>query len=61
MRGTIIDRTFAGGVTTVRLGVRDDFEVIVTCDSASTEVRDASIGDAAYAVWSPDDATVFEK
>ena len=61
VRGTIIDRTFAGGVTTVRLAVRDDVEVIVTCDSASIDVRDASMGDAGYAAWDPDDATVFEK
>lgn len=61
VRGTIIDRTFAGGITTVRLAIRDDIEVIVACDSASIDVRDASMGDAGYAVWDPDDATVFEK
>jgi spermidine/putrescine transport system ATP-binding protein len=60
VNGTIIDRTFAGGVTTVRLAIRDDLEVIVTCDSASNDVRDAMFGATAYATWDPDDATVFE-
>ena len=61
VRGTIIDRTFAGGVTTVRLAIGDDVEVIVTCDSASIDVRGASMGDVAFAAWDPDDATVFER
>ena len=61
VRGTIIDRTFAGGVTTVRLAIREDVEIIVTCDSASLDVRGASMGDVAFAVWDPDDATVFEQ
>ncbi len=61
VRGAIIDRTFAGGVTTVRLAIREDVEVIVTCDSASLDVRGASMGDVAFAVWDPDDATVFEQ
>ena len=45
----------------MRLAIGDDIEVIVACDSASIDVRDASMGDAGYAVWDPDDATVFEK
>jgi spermidine/putrescine transport system ATP-binding protein len=60
VRGTIVDKTFAGGMTTVRLSLGSHVEVFATCDSASDEVRDAEIGESAYVSWRADDATVIE-
>jgi len=61
VRGVIVDRTFSGGLTTVRVKLREDAEVSVTCDSASTEARDARVGDAAVVTWEPGDATLLDR
>src|ERR1019366_4588161 len=39
VRGTVVDKTFSGGLTTVRVALRGDVELTVTCDSASPEAR----------------------
>ncbi|MGH9019795.1 MAG: ABC transporter ATP-binding protein [Acidimicrobiales bacterium] len=57
--GTVIDRTFAGGVTAIRVRLSPDVDVLVTCDSSSSEVRDVDVGDDAFVTWSAEDATVI--
>jgi spermidine/putrescine transport system ATP-binding protein len=61
VRGTIIDRTFSGGLTTVRVALRDDVELSVTCDSASPEAREAAVGGSAVVSWRPEDATLLDR
>jgi spermidine/putrescine transport system ATP-binding protein len=61
VRGVIADKTFSGGLTTVRVKLREDAEVSVTCDSASPEARDASVGGAAVVTWQPADATLLDR
>jgi spermidine/putrescine transport system ATP-binding protein len=61
VRGTVTDKTFSGGLTTVRVRLREDAEISVTCDSASVEARDANVGDAVSATWSPADATLLDR
>jgi len=61
VRGTIIDKTFSGGLTTVRVLVGTDVELSVTLDSASGEVRDAVVGDNAVVTWRPEDATLLDR
>ena len=60
VRGTVVDKTFSGGVTTVRILLRDGVEVMVTADSDSKEVRDSQPGEEADVTWRADDATVLE-
>jgi spermidine/putrescine transport system ATP-binding protein len=61
VRGTVVDKTFSGGQTIVRVKINDDVELSVTCDSASSEARDASIGGAAAVTWQPSDATLLDR
>jgi spermidine/putrescine transport system ATP-binding protein len=61
VRGTIVDKTFSGGLTTVRVLVGSDLELTVTLDSASEEVRDAVVGDDAVVTWRPEDATLLDR
>jgi spermidine/putrescine transport system ATP-binding protein len=61
VRGTIIDKTFSGAMTMVRVKVRDHVELTVTCDSASPEARDASVGGDAVVTWLPSDATLLDR
>ncbi|MDE3065852.1 MAG: ABC transporter ATP-binding protein, partial [Acidobacteriota bacterium] len=61
VRGTVTDTTFSGGLTTVRVRLRDDVEISVTCDSASPEARDVKVGDAVAVTWSPADATLLDR
>jgi spermidine/putrescine transport system ATP-binding protein len=61
VRGTIVDKTFSGGLTTVKVRIRDDAEIMVTCDSASSEARDAIVGEAAVVTWMPSDATLLDR
>ncbi len=60
VRGTIIDKTFSGAMTMVRVRVRDHVELTVTCDSASPEAREAQIGGDAVVTWLPSDATLLD-
>lgn len=61
VRGTIVDKTFSGGLTIVRVKVRDNVELSVTCDSASNEARDARVDEAAVVTWEPSDATLLDR
>jgi spermidine/putrescine transport system ATP-binding protein len=61
VRGTVVDKTFSGGLTMVRVRVRDDVELSVTCDSASSEAKDASVGGVAFVTWQPSDATLLDR
>jgi spermidine/putrescine transport system ATP-binding protein len=61
VRGTIVDKTFSGGLTIVRVKVRDGVELSVTCDSASNEARDALVGEVAVVTWQPSDATLLDR
>jgi spermidine/putrescine transport system ATP-binding protein len=61
VRGTIVDKTFSGALTIVRVKVRDDVELTVTCDSASPEARDAVVGGEAVVTWLPSDATLLDR
>jgi len=61
VRGTVTDKTFSGGLTTIRVTVRHDVELTVTCDSASSEARDATVGDPAVVTWRPEDATLLDR
>lgn len=60
VNGTVIDKTFSGGMTTVRVLLRDGVEVIVTADSESGEIHDAAVGERADVMWRAEDATVLE-
>jgi hypothetical protein len=61
VRGTIIDKSFSGAMTMVRVRVRDHVELTVTCDSASPEARDAVVGGDAVVTWLPSDATLLDR
>ena len=61
VRGTIADKTFSGGLTTIRVKLREDAEVSVTCDSASPEAREATLGADAVVTWQPADATMLDR
>lgn len=61
VRGVIVDKTFSGGLTTVKVRIRDDAEISVTCDSASSEARDAIVGEGAVVTWMPSDATLLDR
>jgi spermidine/putrescine transport system ATP-binding protein len=61
VRGTIIDKTFSGAVTMVRVRVHDHVELTVTCDSSSPEARDAIVGGDAVVTWLPSDATLLDQ
>jgi spermidine/putrescine transport system ATP-binding protein len=61
VRGTIVDKTFSGAMTMVRVRVRDDVELTVTCDSASSEAGDAVLGGDAVVTWLPSDATLLDR
>jgi len=61
VRGTIVDKTFSGALTIVRVRVRDHVELTVTCDSASPEARDAVVGGEAVVAWLPSDATLLDR
>lgn len=61
VRGTIVDKTFSGGLTIVRVKLRDGVELSVTCDSASNEARDARVGEVAVVTWQPSDATLLDQ
>jgi spermidine/putrescine transport system ATP-binding protein len=61
VRGTIIDTTFSGAMTMVRVRIRDQVELTVTCDSASPEARDAVVGGEATVTWLPSDATLLDR
>jgi spermidine/putrescine transport system ATP-binding protein len=61
VRGPIVDKTFSGGLTMVRVRVREDVELTVTCDSASSEARDAVVGEVAVVTWHPEDATLLDQ
>ncbi len=61
VRGTIVDKTFSGAMTMVRVRVRNDVELTVTCDSASSEARDALLGGDAVVTWLPSDATLLDR
>jgi spermidine/putrescine transport system ATP-binding protein len=61
VQGTIIDKTFSGAQTIVRVRVRDQVEVTVTCDSASPEAVEAVVGGEAVVAWLPSDATLLDR
>lgn len=61
VRGMIVDKTFSGGLTMVKVRIRDDVEITVTCDSASSESRDAIVGEGAVVTWMPSDATLLDR
>jgi len=61
VRGTIVDKTFLGAMTMVRVRVRDRIELTVTCDSASPEARSATVGGEAVVTWLPSDATLLDR
>jgi spermidine/putrescine transport system ATP-binding protein len=61
VRGTIVDKTFSGAMTMVRVKIRDHLELTVTCDSASSEARDAVVGEEAVMTWLPSDATLLDR
>ena len=59
--GVVTDKTFSGGLTVIRVLVGDDVEITATCDSASSEARDALVGEAAVVTWRPEDATLLDR
>jgi len=61
VHGVVVDKTFSGGLTTVRVIVGRDVEITATCDSASSEARDAIVGEAAVLTWRPEDATLLDR
>ncbi|MDE3064937.1 MAG: ABC transporter ATP-binding protein [Acidobacteriota bacterium] len=61
VRGTIVDKTFSGGLTMVKVRVREDVELTVTCDSASAPAREATLDEGAVVAWRPEDATLLDR
>ncbi len=59
--GKVIDKTFSGGLTMIRVVVGGDVELTATCDSASPEARDAIVGEAVVVTWRPEDATLLDQ
>jgi spermidine/putrescine transport system ATP-binding protein len=59
--GTVVDKTFSGGLTMIRVIVGRDIELTATCDSASTEARDAAVGEKVVVTWRPEDATLLDQ
>jgi spermidine/putrescine transport system ATP-binding protein len=60
VRGVIVDKTFSGGLTMIRV-MAGDVEVTATCDSASPEARDAVVGEPVVLTWEPEDATLLDR
>jgi len=61
IQGTVIDKTFSGGLTMIRVVVGSDVELTATCDSASSEARDAEVGKKVVLTWHPGDATLLDQ
>jgi spermidine/putrescine transport system ATP-binding protein len=61
IQGTVIDKTFSGGLTMIRVMVGSDVELTATCDSASSEARDAEIGKKVVLTWHPEDAALLDQ
>jgi spermidine/putrescine transport system ATP-binding protein len=61
VNAVVIDKTFSGGLTMIRVLAGRDLEVTATCDSASSEARDAVVGEAVVLTWRPEDATLLDR
>ncbi|HXC19321.1 MAG TPA: ABC transporter ATP-binding protein [Acidimicrobiales bacterium] len=60
VHGVVVDKTFSGGLTMIRV-MAGDVEITATCDSASREAREATVGEAVVLTWLPEDATLLDR
>ncbi len=61
VRGWVVDRTFAGGLTTVKVRLADDVDVLVTSDSAAPELGGAVVNATVTLTWDVSDATLLDR
>ena len=61
VRGRVVDRSFAGGQTTVKVRLADDVDVLVTADSAAPQVAEAALDAPVTLTWDAADATLLDR
>jgi spermidine/putrescine transport system ATP-binding protein len=61
VRGRVVDRTFAGGQTTIKVRLANDVDVLLTSDSAAPQVGAAVVDAPVTVSWDASDATLLDR